>query len=88
MKVTSVSEMKSLDRNAVKEYEIPELILMENAGNSVFYVIQKEFGIKDKKFLILCGSGNNGGDGMVVARKKFYQMVEKLSSFSYQMKLI
>ena len=69
MKVTSVSEMKSLDRSAVKEYGIPELILMENAGNSVFYVIQKEFGIKDKKFLILCGSGNNGGDGMVVARK-------------------
>lgn len=69
MKVTSVSEMKSLDNRAVKEYGIPELILMENAGNSVFYVIQKEFGIKDKKFLILCGSGNNGGDGMVVGRK-------------------
>lgn len=69
MKVTTVSEMKSLDQRAVKEFGIPELILMENAGNSVFYVIQKELGIKGKKFVVLCGSGNNGGDGMVVARK-------------------
>lgn len=69
MKVTSVSEMKKLDIRAVEEYGIAELILMENAGNSIFYVIKNEFKIKNKKFLILCGQGNNGGDGMVLARK-------------------
>lgn len=71
MKVASVSEMRNLDSRAVKEYGIAELILMENAGNSVFFQIQNEFKIKDKKFLILCGQGNNGGDGMVLARKIF-----------------
>jgi NAD(P)H-hydrate epimerase len=71
MKVTSVLEMRNLDNRAVKEYGIPELILMENAGNSIFHLIQNEIKIMDKKFLILCGPGNNGGDGMVLARKIF-----------------
>ncbi len=69
MKVASVSEMRKLDQTAVKKYGIDEILLMENAGNSVFYVIEKEIGIKNNKFLVLSGSGNNGGDGMVVARK-------------------
>jgi hydroxyethylthiazole kinase-like uncharacterized protein yjeF len=69
MKVASVSEMRKLDQTAEKKYGIDEILLMENAGNAVFCAIDKEIGIKGNKFLVISGSGNNGGDGMVVARK-------------------
>ncbi len=69
MKVSTVNQMKELDRTAVEKFSIKEELLMENAGLGTFSVIQDEFGIKGKKFLILCGIGNNGGDGLVVARK-------------------
>ncbi|GAI01636.1 unnamed protein product [marine sediment metagenome] len=42
---------------------------MENAGQAVYFVILKEVGIKNKSFAVFCGTGNNGGDGLVVARK-------------------
>jgi len=69
MKIAKVDEMKNLDRRAIEEFSISEDLLMENAGQAVYFVILQEFGIKGNKFLILCGGGNNGGDGLVVARK-------------------
>ena len=69
MKVSRVTEMKSLDRYAIEKFAIPEEILMENAGEASYFVILDKFGVKDKKFVIICGIGNNGGDGFVVARK-------------------
>jgi hydroxyethylthiazole kinase-like uncharacterized protein yjeF len=69
MKVSRVSEMRGLDRTAIQEFGIVEELLMENAGLAVYSVILQEFGIKDKRFLVFCGIGNNGGDGFVVARK-------------------
>jgi len=69
MKVAKVSEMKDLDRRATEEFGISEDLLMESAGQAVYFVISQEFGIKDNKFVVLCGGGNNGGDGLVVARK-------------------
>jgi len=69
MKVSSVREMRSLDREATEKYGIPEEILMENAGEAAYHVIAKETGIRDRTFVVLCGVGNNGGDGLVVARK-------------------
>jgi hydroxyethylthiazole kinase-like uncharacterized protein yjeF len=69
MKVSKVSEMRALDRTAIEEFGIVAELLMENAGQAVYFVLLKEFGIKGKKFIIFCGLGNNGGDGFVVARK-------------------
>ena len=69
MKVSRVSEMRALDRTAIEKFGIVEELLMENAGGAVYFALLKEFGIKDKKFLVFCGIGNNGGDGFVIARK-------------------
>ena len=69
MKISSVSEMRNLDKTAIEEFGIKEELLMENAGEATYFVISKECGIKGKKFIIFCGIGNNGGDGFVIARK-------------------
>jgi hydroxyethylthiazole kinase-like uncharacterized protein yjeF len=69
MKVAKVDEMKDLDRRATEEFSISQDLLMENAGQAVYFVMLQEFGIKNNKFIVFCGGGNNGGDGFVVARK-------------------
>jgi hydroxyethylthiazole kinase-like uncharacterized protein yjeF len=69
MKVAKVDEMKDLDRRATEEFGISQDLLMENAGQAVYFVMLQEFGIKNNKFVVFCGGGNNGGDGLVVARK-------------------
>ncbi|SNS75936.1 NAD(P)H-hydrate epimerase [Anaerovirgula multivorans] len=69
MKIFSNEEMKNLDRIAIEEYKIPGIILMENAGIAVVKEIVKSLEIKEnKRVAILCGLGNNGGDGFVIAR--------------------
>ena len=69
MKVSHVSEMRALDAKAMEQFGIAEELLMENAGEAVYFVLLKEIGITGKRFVVLCGGGNNGGDGFVIARK-------------------
>ncbi len=69
MKVVTVDEMREMDRRAVEELGVPDQILMENAGLAVYFVILSRLGVQDRRFAVFCGSGNNGGDGLVVARK-------------------
>src|SRR5439155_21871957 len=62
--------MRALDARAIAELEIPGPRLMENAGAGAARLISREFApIRGKRVLILCGKGNNGGDGFVVARR-------------------
>ncbi len=58
-----------MDQTAIHQLGIPAELLMENAGTAVAQALQDEFGIQGKRFLFICGIGNNGGDGMVAARK-------------------
>jgi len=69
MKVSSVDEMRAMDKAAMDTYGIAESLLMENAGLAAYSVLHNEFGVTGKTFLVFCGIGNNGGDGFVVARK-------------------
>ena len=61
--------MKELDRRATAERGIPGLTLMENAGRGVVESMEKHLGkLAGTQPLVVCGKGNNGGDGFVVTR--------------------
>ncbi|MBP8819078.1 MAG: NAD(P)H-hydrate epimerase, partial [Syntrophomonadaceae bacterium] len=69
MKLLKADEMKAIDRRASSEFGIPSLILMENAGLRTLEVIEEILGeTKNRMIIILAGKGNNGGDGLVIAR--------------------
>jgi ADP-dependent NAD(P)H-hydrate dehydratase / NAD(P)H-hydrate epimerase len=68
MKLATVEQMRRMDRHAIEKLGIAEDILMENAALASVALLQKEVGIRGKKFVIFCGIGNNGGDGLAVAR--------------------
>ena len=66
MKVVTAEEMRRIDEKTIEEYGIPGVVLMERAGLAVALRIKEIFG--RKRVLVVSGSGNNGGDGFVVAR--------------------
>ncbi len=69
MKTVSVKQMIGLDEKAIRDYGIPGIVLMENAGLRSADFIAAKFKKKPGfKVLVVCGRGNNGGDGFVVAR--------------------
>lgn len=70
LKVVLNDEMRLIDKTAIEKYGIPGVVLMENAGISVINEIIKESSL-DSKFTVICGRGNNGGDGFVIARHLF-----------------
>jgi len=69
MKLVTAEQMQNLDGTAINQYHVPGLELMENAGRSTVEAIAARYGSPvDKRIAILVGPGNNGGDGLVIAR--------------------
>ena len=69
MKILTAAQMQYVDRITTERYGVPSLTLMENAGRSVVKFLHQRFSpLERQEIVILCGRGNNGGDGMVVAR--------------------
>lgn len=72
MKVLTSRQMKDIDREAIEEIGLIGPILMENAGFQIFQAMKDRFPeIQKEKIVIVAGKGNNGGDGLVVARHLF-----------------
>ncbi|HYT07253.1 MAG TPA: NAD(P)H-hydrate dehydratase [Rugosimonospora sp.] len=70
MKVLTAEQMREADRLTTDRYGIPSLQLMENAGAAVADYLSHAFpDLSTHNILVLCGKGNNGGDGLVVARR-------------------
>jgi NAD(P)H-hydrate epimerase len=69
MKILTAQQMREIDRLTVEQCGVSYATLMETAGARVVEAILRHYGdVEGKSFLILCGKGNNGGDGAVIAR--------------------
>jgi hydroxyethylthiazole kinase-like uncharacterized protein yjeF len=72
MQIVTVEEMRELEARAGREYGLTSAILMENAGKSAAELLAREArkhrAVSGQEFLLLIGPGNNGGDGLVMAR--------------------
>jgi len=69
MRVLNGSQMRDADRRTIEEIGIPSLVLMENAGRQAAAAMEAVYSdLLDRQIAVLCGRGNNGGDGFVIAR--------------------
>lgn len=69
MKLVTAAQMRDLDLAAIEKYGIPSIVLMENAGRGTVDAMVRLLGsLEDKVVSIFVGPGNNGGDGLVIAR--------------------
>jgi len=67
--IASTKQIRELDRKAIEEFGLPGLVLMENAGRGATRIaLEMLTSPGSQTALVLCGKGNNGGDGFVVAR--------------------
>jgi ADP-dependent NAD(P)H-hydrate dehydratase / NAD(P)H-hydrate epimerase len=68
MKIVTAAEMREIDRLTSEKYSVPSLTLMENAGSAVAEFCLEQYP-HAQRIGVICGKGNNGGDGFVAARK-------------------
>ncbi|OGW50366.1 MAG: hypothetical protein A2078_12860 [Nitrospirae bacterium GWC2_57_9] len=70
MKIATAQEMKNIDRRAIRQFGIPGPVLMENAAAGIMVEMERFFdGLGGSRVAIVCGKGNNGGDGLALARR-------------------
>jgi len=82
MKAVTAEIMAEIDRAAQEEYGIPQAVLMENAGRAVAEaVIARHPRLEGLEIAVLCGKGNNGGDGFAAARCLAEKTTARLSVF-------
>jgi hydroxyethylthiazole kinase-like uncharacterized protein yjeF len=76
MRVLNAAQMRDADRQTIDEIGIPSMVLMENAGRQVVAALEATYDdLPDRHVAVLCGPGNNGGDGFVVARTLYQRSV-------------
>jgi hydroxyethylthiazole kinase-like uncharacterized protein yjeF len=68
MKIVTATEMREIDRATSQSFGVPSLTLMENAGTAVAEFVVSQYPSAER-IGVICGKGNNGGDGFVAARK-------------------
>ena len=69
MRILTAAQMREADRFTIEDIGIPSLVLMENAGRQVVAAMEAAYEPRlDGRVAVLCGRGNNGGDGFVAAR--------------------
>ncbi len=68
MYVLTTTQMRSVEKAAIND-GLGELRLMENAGSAAARIIRSQYSVSGRSVVLLCGKGNNGGDGFVIARK-------------------
>ncbi len=79
-KLATAAQMREMDRRTIEDYGIPSIVLMENAALRVVDVIAERFGpLKGKRIGVVCGKGNNGGDGLAIARHLSVRFGAKVS---------
>ena len=71
VKVLTAAQMREVDRRT-SELGMPGLVLMENAGQRVVELLAHAYApLREQRIVVMCGKGNNGGDGLVVARQLY-----------------
>src|SRR5258707_5259152 len=69
MRILNAAQMREADRFTIEEIGIPSLVLMEDVGRQVVAAMEAAYESRlNGRVAVLCGRGNNGGDGFVVAR--------------------
>src|SRR5947208_2942286 len=61
------AQVRELDRRAIEQYGVPGVVLMENAGRGAAEVLMR-LNPERRPVVVVCGKGNNGGDGFVITR--------------------
>lgn len=67
--ILTAAEMRAADETVINHYGVPSLVLMENAARGVIDTLLAQYGsLSGQHILVICGKGNNGGDGLAIAR--------------------